>query len=197
MTNDKYGVSQDPACYINSSILINILNITDADKLEGAEQEITAIRAAQWEPEFDTFNLELLQRIHRHLFQDIYSWAGEIRTVDISKDTTHFCSCRFIENEARKLFESLRKENYLTNLNHSQFIEHIADYYCELNVIHPFREGNGRAQRLFFEELIINAGWDVSWGNVARLEWIHANISGFEGDLSVMEKVFSKLIVTQ
>ncbi|WP_374710485.1 Fic family protein [Massilia pseudoviolaceinigra] len=55
----------------------------------------------------------------------------------------------------------------------------VAHYYCELNVIHPFRDGNGRVQRLMFELLGINAGFALRWEPIGRAEWVEANIAAF------------------
>lgn len=70
----------------------------------------------------------------------------------------------------------------------------IADYYCELNVIHPFREGNGRTQRLFFEAIALNAGYEVDWSQVNRDEWLDANIRGYFGDLAPLQAIFTRIV---
>jgi cell filamentation protein len=92
--------------------------------------------------------MSALRAIHFHIFQDIYCWAGELRTVDISKGSTRFANISRIEPEADKLFRLLEQENHLIGLPREQFLTRLAHYYGELNVIHPFRDGNGRAQRL-------------------------------------------------
>lgn len=83
-------------------------------------------------------------------FQDLYDWAGQLRTVDISKGSTRFCNVQRIEPEASKLLAKMAMANYFVGLPRNQLIESLADFYNELNVIHPFREGNGRVSRLFF-----------------------------------------------
>lgn len=84
-----------------------------------------------------------------------------------------------IEREANALFARLQKEDCLLGLPTPQFVERIADYYCELNVIHPFRDGNGRAQRLFFELLAINAGYTFNWAGISADAWLQANIAAY------------------
>lgn len=190
---NKYGTEQDPTCYSGTSILINKLEICDAEELANVEKVLTELRVALFEPNFSSFDLSALQSIHYYLFQDIYPWAGELRTVDISKGNTRFCSTNYIEKESNKLLQKLAKENYLKNLQLSVFVEKIADYYCELNVIHPFREGNGRTQRIFFELISLNAGYELKWSKIEKDEWISANIAGYIGDLVPLQTLFNKI----
>lgn len=104
---DKYGVTQDNYCYASSDVLKNKLNILDHAKLEDAEIAFTAIRYSEYssaKSSINTFNLTHLKVLHQHLFQDVFDWAGKIRTVDISKGSTRFCTCHRIEQEATKQF---------------------------------------------------------------------------------------------
>ncbi|EWH10144.1 cell filamentation protein Fic [Catenovulum agarivorans DS-2] len=182
---DKYGVSQDSYCYLNSDVLINKLNITTQDKLSDAELEFTAYRYSQYTSKITSlteFNFSHLKYLHLHLFQDVYQWAGEIRTVDISKGNTRFCSCLRIEAEANKQLARIQT----LDPTQSHFFQEITDIFCELNVIHPFREGNGRTQRFFFEELFFYLGYNVAWPDISKEEWIEANIKGYHGDLGAL-----------
>jgi len=120
---DKYGVIQDHFCCPDSSVLRNKLGISDLSALDIAELEFTQYRVEQYEPDFEDFSWASLLRIHFLLFQDIYSWAGEIRTIDISKGTTRFANVQYIEKEAIKLFVQLERENVLTQLPESEFTE--------------------------------------------------------------------------
>jgi len=107
---DKYGVAHDKYCYPNSDVLINRLDIRDSDNLAEAEAEFTAERYRIYEPSMmslSDFSFEHLQYLHRHLFQDLYEWAGQPRDVDISKGNTRFCTCTRIEPEANKLFRMI------------------------------------------------------------------------------------------
>jgi cell filamentation protein len=191
---DKYGITNDTACYPNSTVLVNHLGIQDAEELAEVEKALTESRAALFEPDFSAFDLATLQAIHRHLFQDIYPWAGELRTVDISKGNTRFCTAAYIEKEANKLLRKLANEDCLVDLPLPALLERLADYYCELNVIHPFREGNGRTQRLFFDLIAINAGYGLDWSQVEQDEWIQANIAGYLGDLQPLQILFQRII---
>jgi cell filamentation protein len=149
---DKYGVSQDSYCYKNSDVLVNKLNIENHDSLAEAELAFTAIRYSEYSSNITSinkFNLSHLQALNFQLFQDVYYWAGDIRAVDIAKGETRFCTCTRIDAEAQKQFSRIP---LLLNINsQEQLIIELADIFCELNIIHPFREGNGRTQRFFFE----------------------------------------------
>jgi len=192
---DKYGVSHDSYCYHDSDVLVNKLNIKDHDELAQAELEFTAFRYNEYSSNItsiDTFNLEHFKLLHRYLFQDIYTWAGEIRTVDISKADTRFCTCGRIVAEANKQFNRII---LLVNLNtQEQLLKELADIFCELNIIHPFREGNGRAQRFFFEELCFFLGVNITWPDISKDQWVQANIDGYDGNIDALKKIFFNAI---
>jgi cell filamentation protein len=189
---DKYGVSHDSYCYPDSEVLQNKLNIQDYDNLVEAELAFTAIRYSEYSSTITSiqdFNLKHLMRLHRQLFQDIFHWAGEVRTVDIAKGETRFCTCSRIEAEANKQFSRIVLLERFDSKD--QLITKIADIFCELNIIHPFREGNGRTQRFFFEELFFYFGLSVNWPDISKDEWVNANIQGYLGDLRSLNKILS------
>jgi cell filamentation protein len=162
--------------------------------LEAAEIELSQARIEQFEPDFDNVSLSALREIHFHLFQDIYDWAGDLRTVDISKGGTRFANVNRVEPEANKLFRQLEEENYLIGLPREQFVARVAHFYCELNVIHPFRDGNGRAQRLLFEVIAINAGYELRWAPIGRAEWLEANITAYNCRLELLVDLLARAL---
>lgn len=190
--SDKYQVNQDRYCYPDSTVLINKANLRDQILLEQFETRQTRARVEQFSPDFEQFSLQILQKIHFSLFQDVYSWAGELRTVDISKGNTRFANVLQIEREAQSLFRALQKEAFLQGLPQTEFIQRLAHYYCELNVIHPFRDGNGRAQRLLFELLAINAGYALRWDCISAEEWLTANIAAYHGRLESLSALLQR-----
>lgn len=193
--SDKYGTGQDGQyCYPDSDVLINKLGFTDGDALEASEIELTQARIDQYEPDFDDISFPALRAIHHYLFQDLYDWAGELRTVDISKGSTRFANINRIEPEADKLFRQLAQEDYLAGLPREQFVARLAHYYCELNVIHPFRDGNGRAQRLMFEVISINAGFELRWEPIRRAEWVEANIAVYNCRLEPLAGLLNRAL---
>ena len=113
---DKYGTGQDPYCYSGTSTLRNLLEIRDTAILERAEAEHALARAREFEPDFDALGFAGLKQILQELFQDIYDWAGVIRSIDITKGATRFCIAGRIEAEAKRLFRNLENESWLMSL---------------------------------------------------------------------------------
>lgn len=192
---DKYGIGHDSQyCYPESDVLINKLGLRHQEALQKAEINLTQARLRQYEPDFDDISLAALKSIHFHLFQDLYDWAGELRAVDISKGATRFANVSRIEPEADKLFRQLSQENYLTGLPRPQYVARLAYYYSELNVVHAFRDGNGRAQRLMFELISINAGYALRWHPIGRAQWIDANIAAYNGQLNSLTRLIDRAV---
>lgn len=191
---DKYDASHDHYCYPASSVLKNKLNIQEMAALEAAERDITALTVSRVRYVAPPYNLENFKLLHRQLFSDLYAWAGEIRNVDISKGGTRFCNCGRIEAEALKIFSNLQENNWLSGLERNDFCEKLAEFYCELNMIHPFREGNGRVQRIFFEHLALSAGYELDWEEVSQDEWLEANINGVYVNYAPMAEIFKRIV---
>jgi len=154
----------DPYLVPGRDVLRNVPGVTDPALL--AEFELTASLARVAElaraPIDGSFDLDHLCAIHRHLFQDVYAWAGEVRTVDIAKGMP-FCRCAAIESEAGRVFGAIARDDYLVGLGRDAFVVRLATHWGEVNALHPFREGNTRTQRVFFEQLAFVAGWSVDW----------------------------------
>lgn len=182
-------------CYPDSDVLINKMDIQDPKKLEEAERRLTMFRMSDLldTPVKGAFDLKHLQAIHYYLFQDLYSWAGEIRTVDISKSTV-FCKARFIEGQAEELFGKLKREKYLAGLPKDQFVRRLAYYFSEINALHPFREGNGRTQREFIRELALKRGYIIRFARISRDEMMDASRESFLCRYEKMEELFWKAV---
>lgn len=194
---DKYGTGQDPYTYPNSSTLINKLNISDQNELSLAESQFSTLALQDIDFQSPPYDFSYLCSLHRQLFEDLYPWAGKIRTIAISKQDTRFCQPEFIEREANKIFAQLENKQFLVNLDFEAFCLEMAEFYIELNMIHPFREGNGRAQRLLFEHLAVACGYNLSFQNTSKEEWIHANILGcLRCDYSEMNAIMSKSLTS-
>ena len=135
-----------------------------------------------------------LRAMHRELFQDVLDDAGELRQVDITIGDTPCCHFEYIEKEGNALMQALEEENGLADLPPEQLAERLAWYYCELTVLHPFLRGNGRAQRLSFEQLIIHAGYDIQWNRIDRESWQLAVKASLAGDLAPLTDAFGKVV---
>jgi cell filamentation protein len=183
-------------CYPDSDVLINKLDIRDSERLHEAERRLSALRLLELvdNPVKGKFDLQHLAKIHGYLFQDIYAWAGNVRKVDIAKSNM-FCRVQFIQTQAEELFAQLKSENYLKDLDREQMAVKLAYYLAEINALHPFREGNGRAQREFIRELALAAGYIIHFDAADDNEMLEASIHSFECDYGKMEELFRKCIV--
>ncbi len=164
-TYDYRYDDDDPYVYEGTGVLINRFGLKTWDELNQAERSITAvaIAALEDEPISGAFDLSHLKAIHKALFGEIYDWAGEIREKGfISKGSTVFCAAEFIEPYSEELFGKLKSEDYLHGLKHDEFAARMAFYIAEINALHPFREGNGRTQRVFANQLARCAGWELN-----------------------------------
>lgn len=192
---DKYGIGQDSYCYPGTDILINVLNIQDIELLEEAEIAFTTARYLSYQSELSLlsqFDFSHLKFLHFYLFQDLYVWAGKVRDIDISKGNTRFCTFSRIEPEAIKLFNTIPNLECHSNL--TDLIKNLAHLFCELNLLHPFREGNGRTLRFFFEEMLFVLGYDIKWPAISQQDWINANIAGVYLDLNPLIAIFTSAI---
>jgi len=184
--------------YEGTQIFKNKYGITDAEQLKKVEEEIVAIKIAESKTTVkanDNFDFEYFKWIHKFLFEELYEWAGEIRKVRITKGNFTFAFVEHIENQANKLFFELKEEQYLQNDDYEIFIKRVAYYMSELNVIHPFREGNGRVNRLFFRKLAEKRGYDLNFQSVGKEQYLKAIILAAENfDCSLLEEMLKLCI---
>ena len=183
-------------CYEGTTCLINKFGIKDDKKLSQIESDITLAKAAilESQPPNFPFDFEYYKYIHRFLFEDIYDWAGRLRTVNISKKGTVFCSVDELESLCIKCFERLERNNYFLNLPKNEFVNQIVDFYITTNMLHPFREGNGRTQRIFISKLIEYNGYDFDFFNIDSDELMVATINASNGVSDGLLKIFIKQI---
>lgn len=184
----------DQYCYPHSNILKNKLGITDAVQIKIAEREITSLRIsrAKIDPIRGNFDLKHLMAIHRYIFSDIFEWAGEIRTVNIAKGNL-FCAAQYIEEQASELFSKLKAEHDLSDTASEEMPLRLSYYLSEINAIHPFREGNGRTQRLFIEYLAEKNGYLVDFSSVTDTEMIEASAQAFGCDYTMMNMLMQRI----
>lgn len=183
-------------CYPDSKVLKNKLNIRDAKTLEEAERKITSLRTmeAMQKGIRGQFDFNHLKRIHKFLFADIYTWAGKIRLVNISKGN-QFCKVEFIETQMIDIFSKLSLENHLKDIHDTKYlVTRLSYYFGEINEIHPFREGNGRAQRLFFQLLCDMLGYDLDFIKVTDKEMLEASDKSFKLDYGLLEEIIQRAL---
>ena len=183
-------------CYDGTTCLINKLDIKDEKQLEIVEAHITLAKISMLEqnPLHGNFDFNHYKAIHKFIFEDLYDWAGTIRTVNISKKRTRFVKAEEIENIAKACFKHLEKKNYFKDLDIENFIENISDFYCITNNLHPFREGNGRAQRVFLSQLSLNAGYEMNFSNIDADALMIATIHAANGVDTYLKEVLRKIV---
>ena len=175
-----YDAVEDPYTYENSTVLVNKLDLRSQSELDDFEAEISSARAREPLPAGE-LDFAHYCAVHHHLFQDVYDWAGQVRTVRISKGGNPFCFPENIENQATRLFDDLRKADFLRNLDAPTFAASTAHFLAELNAIHAFREGNGRAQLTFFALLADYAGYPLNLDKLQPDELLEVMIASFDG----------------
>lgn len=178
----------DPYVYPGTTVLRNRRGLRDEAELREFEYAEMR-RQTRKAPTFPPTKAGYLA-LHRYLLRNVYDWAGEVRTVDFSKGGSQFAFARFLDANLDRLFAGLAAERHLKDLPAERFAQRAAHHVSELNVIHPFREGNGRAMRLHLSQLAEAAGHRLDITGKPGPAWIEASIRGFAGD----ERPLARLI---
>ena len=150
-------------------MLENKLGITNSIEFAKEEERITKIKARKLfeTKKLDTFEIGTfkgLVQIHNYLFEDIYEFAGKIRTQNISKSNFRFASVMYLKEALRKIDE----------MPQSTFDE-IIEKYVEMNIAHPFREGNGRSTRIWLDMILKKEiGMVVDWNKIDKQDYLLA-----------------------
>lgn len=188
-----YTSTSDPACYQNTDVLKNKANLKEATLLEEFELAMFLIRSEEDWPT-GNYNATHYKELHHHLFQDVYDWAGEFRTIRIGKGGNWFCYPEHIEDQINTLFADLVEQQWFQNLPKSEFVPKAAHFLAELNAIHPFREGNGRTQMAFMIMLSENAGFAFDETCLDPKQVMEAMIVSFNGDERPLNGFLAKAI---
>lgn len=189
---DPEYVYTDP----ETGILHNLAGVTDHDTLTIVETGATAKRANELQKSpLQIKNAATLLDIHKHLFQDIYSWAGQVRTVEISKDDKPFFPVKRF-NRAFSFIDSLISEyRQISNTDRQQLACKLAEILDTINYLHPFREGNGRTQREFLRLLALEKGLILNLNPPDNADIYKRYMSGtVNGDVEILTKLIAELI---
>ncbi|MDO5533437.1 MAG: Fic family protein [Propionibacteriaceae bacterium] len=190
----------DPYLLPGADVLRNKLGVRDRTTLDRLEYRLTWARRQQLEnaPIRGNFDLPHLQAIHKHLFQDLFDWAGQLRTVDITKGSSVFHPASLMHEAARHTFGWLQGSHLLAGprVDDDTFVTEAAELLGYLNYMHPFREGNGRTQRAFMDQVAARSGRVLSWRNVSKDDNTRASIDAFDTATSApFEHVMAKIIL--
>ena len=187
----------DPYLLPGTNVLRNLVGAEDESSLEAAENDLCSSRASMLRENLPSAEgtLEQLRWIHGFLFQDVYEWAGKIRTIDMSKGGgLPFQPLELFDIGVRYSEEVLRGDNYLRDLDRETFAKRLSVNYNNFNILHPFREGNGRTQRIFWEIIAREAGWHLDWGLTTKRTNDLASIAAMQqGNLRPLEDMFTAI----
>jgi len=185
--------NMDPYVYPGTNVLRNLRDIRDPVRLSSFEMDMTTRRLSELtrHPTRGEFSEQHLRAIHRYIFQDVFEWAGELRTVNISRSGQFpFAFPAHIVPSLNKLSENLATERHLSRSSLLEFSARAAHYMGELNAIHPFRDGNGRTQRELIRQLASRNGYTLDWFRVPAEQMHSASRDSFQGgDNTGLEKV--------
>jgi cell filamentation protein len=185
-------LANDPYTYPGTDTLRNRLGITDDKTLTEAERRLTQARGAEAARLTFPATADGYRALHKHLFQDLYEWAGQDRTVDIAKGGARFAHVPYIARELDKLFADVGAKSGLRGLPRDEFFDRLGNHINEINAIHPFREGNGRTMRHHAARLARDAGHPIRIASIDKTAWMDASRHGFlTGDHREMTAVLA------
>lgn len=190
----RYNATEDPLCYPGTYVLLNRAEIQDQDELDDFEQLMFDSRAEEHLPE-GALDFAHYRALHRHFFQDVCDWAGEIRTIRTGKGNSWFCYPEYIQGESDRIFGQLAERDFLADsASKEEFANGAAWFLSEINAIHPFREGNGRIQLVFLTMLARNAGLGINERRLRPEPFLAAMIRSFDGELEPLKAEIARLL---
>ena len=183
-----YNAINSRYTYKNSDVLKNKLNIRNEEKLKEYETKmvafkLTTIRKLNFNKTFDEKHLKF---IHYYLFCDIYDFAGEYRLENITKENFLFSQYQFIEQNIKEVMKKINLEKF-RKLSFEELLKEVSCIMTDLNVLHPFREGNGRATREFIRELFESLGYEINWYLIDYNDILDASIKAVVDDKEQIE----------
>lgn len=187
---EGYSAELDPYA-LENGVLKNNFGITDSASLNEVEADIAGVQIQKIlkEPAPKSFTALHLCALHEQVFSEVYPWAGQYRQVDIAKGDTHFLRHQDIAAKLDTIFSGLAKEGFLQGANPQAFGEFMGEFLVQLNFVHPFREGNGRVQRLLVTQIAINAGLSLDWQPIGNEAMKQACIAGIQGESRPMARL--------
>ena len=193
---ELYEARNSIYCYEGTDILKNKLNIQDQEKLYNYERKIvlTKLFILRQKENIGNFDIKHFLWIHKFLFDEVYGFAGLFRSENIAKGNFRFAEWQYIEQELVKLLDKLKEENYLKGLSKEEMSKKLAYYMAELNVLHPFREGNGRTIREFIREIAVYNGYELDLTKTTPKDMLNACIESVI-DTTKLEEILYKCLV--
>jgi cell filamentation protein len=196
----------DPYLISGTDVLRNLLGITDRALLQEKEVERSTLRLYELQQQGlpRNYDLEDLQAVHRFIFQDVYDWAGKLRTTHLSKQeyedggrVSQFAPPNQLAKRGNVVLARIGKPMDFRNRCTQDMADHLGGIYNCLNTLHPFREGNGRALRVFMSFFAKNAGRFLSFEGISKERWVRASVDAHHGDNASLLRIFSEALDTE
>ena len=198
---ERHGLSTDYTpeeggdYYPDTHCLVNYFSLKNRQDLKEIESLFSCYRAAEIlaENHQPPFEFDTLLDLHARLFGDVYPSAGQLRSMDIKRRTV-FCDPRYIRQEGEKLFLRIQNAHYLRGLDKEKFVNELAYFMGEMEALHPFNDGNGRVERLFFYVMALYSGYQTDWGMADPDRLLEADICAIDGDYQLLISVLTEII---
>jgi cell filamentation protein len=180
-----------------TGVLRNLADITDPQDLLFFESAAVIKRAGELETKPIVIqSAATLLEIHRYLFQDVYRWAGQKRTVEISKQGKPFFLTTYFDNGFAYVDTLIVNYRKVNPIDKPQLARHLAILLDNINYLHPFRDGNGRAQREFIRVLALEKGYALNLNPPDNLDIFERYMSGtIEGDIEKLTALILELMI--
>lgn len=189
-----------------NGVLVNKLEIKNQEELDNMEAALTYLRLNNLHMQENKFSFNYMYylNLHKYIFQDLYSFAGEVRSENITKGNTPFCRPEFVVKYLKSTLEDMQKKVH-TIKSKEDYIKYLAYFYSEINIIHPFREGNGRTLREYLRQTVeyLNnflplPALELDYSDISdetRINLINGSIiSAATGDIALLEKFFENVL---
>lgn len=188
-----YAATPDPYCYLGSTVLKNLADLRSQESLDEFEHLSVTQRAEEPFPD-GRLGVAHYKAVHRHLFQDVYAWAGRYRSIRIAKGTSMFCYPENIAEQMKALFSDLKAKRHLRGVDADAFAHELSSFLSTINAIHPFREGNGRTQMAFAALLAHRAGHPLALDRLEPQKFLAAMIASFAGSERQLKRIILQLM---
>jgi cell filamentation protein len=188
----------DPYTYPGTDTLRNRLGITDDKELSQRERVITRARGNEAARMDFPLTPDGYRALHKHMFGDLYDWAGKDRSVNIGKGGSLFAAAPYVSNGLDAVFKDLNAKDGFRALHRAEFFDRLGNHMNELNAVHPFREGNGRTMRVHAAQIARQAGHPIKIASIDERAWMEGSRHGFTtGDHRGLSAALSAAAVTR
>lgn len=187
----------DPCIDQETGIFKNLFGARTQNQLDEIEADITTVTTLEFlqsSPRL-THSFEDFIVIHKAIFGEVYPWAGQVRTYNLSKGQTAFLPYDRFPVAIPYEFTQMQNINFLKGFERTDFCHNLAEHFNEMNYIHPFREGNGRTQRVFWTLIARDAGYRINWLSITSEELrVASEYGAINADASKLESLFLKAV---